>query len=163
MVMNNKQDGNWGQGNETTRNICIPFYVSTSGYGVYFDDHYRNAKIYPQRMAPAYTSGSQDPIAYYYIGGGSMESVMQNYTALTGRQELPPYWALGYITSKYSFATREEAEQAISKTKNIDIPSTASFSISTGRPTTGSETVTLRVLPAWVNLTGRTLIPIRRR
>lgn len=122
MVMNNNQDGNWGQGGSTTRNICIPFYVSTSGYGVYFDDHYRNAKIYPSRNGSTYSSGSTDPIAYYYIGGGSMQSVMENYTTLTGRQELPPYWALGYLTSKYSFATRDEAEQAISRTKDIDIP-----------------------------------------
>lgn len=131
MTMNNNQDGNWGQGSSTstTRNICVPFYVSTRGYGVYFDDHYRNARIYPSRTGSSYESGSMDPIAYYFIGGGimeggrgSMETVMQNYTRLTGLQELPPFWSLGYITSKFSFATRDEAEKAISQTKDIDIP-----------------------------------------
>lgn len=129
MVMNNNQDGGWGQGSSTTRNICVPFYVSTLGYGVYFDDHYRNAKIYPSRIGSSYESGSKDPIAYYFIGGGimdggrgSMETVMQNYTHLTGHQELPPFWSLGYITSKFSFATRDEAEKAVSNTKDIDIP-----------------------------------------
>lgn len=122
MTMNNSQQGNWGQGATTTRNICIPFYVSTEGYGVYFDDHYRSAKITPSRDGTIYNSGSQDPIAYYYIGGGSMEAVMQNYTTLTGRQQMPPYWALGYITSKFSFETRQEAEQAIQNTKNVNVP-----------------------------------------
>lgn len=129
MTMNNNQDGNWGQGSSTTRNICVPFYVSTRGYGVYFDDHYRNARIYPSRNGSSYESGSTDPIAYYFIGGGnmeggrgSMETVMQNYTRLTGLQELPPFWSLGYITSKFSFATRDEAEKAVSKTKEINIP-----------------------------------------
>ncbi len=129
MVMNNNQDGGWGQGSSTTRNICVPFYVSTLGYGVYFDDHYRNAKIYPSRIGSSYESGSKDPIAYYFIGGGimdggrgSMETVMQNYTHLTGHQELPPFWSLGYITSKFSFADRDEAEKAVSNTQNINIP-----------------------------------------
>lgn len=122
MTMNNNQDGGWGQGSSTCRNICVPFYVSTSGYGVYFDDHYRNATIYTSKNGSSYSSNSQDPIAYYFIGGGSMETVMQNYTRLTGLQELPPFWSLGYITSKFSFATRDEAEKAISQTKDIDIP-----------------------------------------
>lgn len=122
MTMNNTQGGNWGIGASTTRNICIPFYVSTSGYGVYFDDHYRYATIRPSKFGSSYRSGSENPIAYYYIGGGTMERVMENYSALTGRQELPPYWALGYITSKFSFATRAEAEETISKTKACNVP-----------------------------------------
>lgn len=122
MTMNNNQDGNWGQGSSLSRNICIPFYVSTSGYGLYFDDHYRNATIYTSSSGSVYSSKSQDPIAYYYIGGGSMENVLQNYTRLTGLQELPPYWALGYLTSKFSFATRQEAEDAVKNTKDINIP-----------------------------------------
>lgn len=122
MEMNNKQEGNWGQGASLTRNICIPFFVSTSGYGVYFDDHFKDAKIYPSSSGTTYSSKSPTPIAYYFIGGGSMESVMQNYTHLTGLAELPPFWALGYITSKFSFATRQEAEDAVKKTKEINIP-----------------------------------------
>lgn len=122
MTMNNTQQGNWGQGASTTRNICIPFFVSTEGYGVYFDDHYRHATIKPSKSGTIYKSGSQNPIAYYYIGGGNMENVLQNYTQLTGLQELPPYWALGYITSKFSFATESEARNTISNTKNVDIP-----------------------------------------
>ena len=130
MVMNNTQTGGWSQGTNPPHNICIPFFVSTNGDGVYVDEHYKGATLYPQARGTTYSSGSEDPIAYYFIGGGeqneagrgSMEKVMQNYTRLTGLQELPPYWALGYITSKYSFASRTEAEQTISKTKNINIP-----------------------------------------
>lgn len=122
MLMNNNQQGNWGQGGSLSRNICIPFYVSTEGYGVYFDDHYRYAKINPSKNGTTYESGSKDPVAYYYIGGGTMEKVLQSYTSLTGRQELPPYWALGYITSKFSFKNRPEAEAAVRNTKEINIP-----------------------------------------
>lgn len=122
MVMNNNQQGNWGQGDPLSRNINVPFFVSTEGYGVYFDDHFRNASITPSEFGSSYSSQSQDPVAYYFIGGGTMMDVLQNYTLLTGLQELPPYWALGYITSKFSFATREEAESAVANTRNVNIP-----------------------------------------
>lgn len=129
MTMCNTQRGGWGQGTQPPHNICIPFYVSTRGYGVYIDDHYRNAKVFPSSNGTTYSSGSQNPVAYYFIGGGefdgayaSMETVVQNYTRLTGLQELPPYWSLGYITSKFSFETRTEAEATINNTKNINIP-----------------------------------------
>ena len=129
MIMNNTQTGNWGQGTSHPHNICIPFYVSTNGYGVYFDDHYRGATISTTRTGSTYSSGSSNPIAYYFIGGGeiagghgSMQTVVENYTGLTGFQELPPYWSLGYITSKFSFASRTEAEAAVNNTKNINIP-----------------------------------------
>ncbi len=129
MIMNNTQTGNWGQGTSHPHNICIPFYVSTKGYGLYFDDHYRNASIIPTATGSCYTSKSKNPIAYYFIGGGdmtdghgSMRKAVENYTRLTGLQELPPYWALGYITSKFSFESRNEAEETIRKTKDINIP-----------------------------------------
>lgn len=122
MLMDNNQQGNWGQGASLARNICIPFYLSTEGYGVYFDDHYEGARIIPSQYGSSYSSRSQDPISYYFVGGGDMEKVMQNYTTLTGRQALPPFWALGYITSKFSFKSRQEAENAVKSTKDINIP-----------------------------------------
>lgn len=129
MVMNNTQTGGWAQGTSHPHNICVPFYVSTKGYGVYFDDHYHGATITPTATGSTYNSASRNPIAYYFIGGGdivdgqgSMQTAVENYTRLTGLQELPPYWSLGYITSKFSFETRAEAEAAIRKTKNINIP-----------------------------------------
>lgn len=120
LVMENRQTGGWYSGDrEDSHNISIPFIVSTNNYGIYFDDHYDKAKIYPSATnGTTYKSGSLNPIAYYYVGGETMQEVVENYTRLTGLQELPPMWALGYITSKYSFKSRLEAEQVIKKTKN---------------------------------------------
>ncbi len=119
LTMNNTQTGGWAQNyKDAPHNICIPFYASTEGYGVYFDDHYRKAQIFPSKNGTTYSSGSKNPIAYYYIGGGTMQKVMENYTKLTGVPELPAYWSLGYITSKYSFRSRSAAEEVISKTRN---------------------------------------------
>lgn len=124
IYMDNSQRWGWDSSYSDARNICIPFVASTSGYGLLFDDHYRGAKITPSSTrGTTYETGSLNPIAYYYVGGdGSMASVMENYTFLTGRQELPPYWALGYITSRYGYKTQQEAREVIDKIKGANLP-----------------------------------------
>lgn len=123
MIMRNTQTGGWPDQKNYPHNICVPYYVSTTGYGILFDDHYLDARIKPSsKDGTSYSSRAEKPIAYYYCGGGSMERAMQNYIDLTGHQDLPPYWALGYITSKYSFQSENEATSAIDKTRNLGIP-----------------------------------------
>lgn len=124
LVMNNRQTGGWDCDWEAPHNICIPFVVSTGGYGLLFDDHHRHARVSPSSEGTTYYSGSPTPIAYYYVGSadGSMASVLENYTFLTGRQELPPYWALGYMTSRYGYHSQEEAEQVVASVKNAGLP-----------------------------------------
>lgn len=124
LVMNNRQTGGWDCDWDAPHNICIPFVVSTGGYGLYFDDHHRNARISPSSAGTTYYSGSATPIAYYYIGSadGGMASVLENYTFLTGRQELPPYWALGYMTSRYGYHSQQEAEEVVASVRKAGLP-----------------------------------------
>lgn len=123
ILMQNVQTGGWPDNDgRDYHNICIPYFVSTLGYGVLFDSHYLDDKITPSASGTSFSSASEDPVAYYFCGGGTMEKAMQNYNHLTGHQELPPYWALGYITSKYSFASDTEANNTVNNTKNINIP-----------------------------------------
>lgn len=124
LVMNNRQTGGWDCDWEAPHNICIPFVVSTAGYGLYFDDHYRNARLTPSAKGTTYYSGSPTPVAYYFIASadGNMASVLENYTFLTGRQELPPYWALGYMTSRYGYHSQAEAQNVVASVKNAGLP-----------------------------------------
>lgn len=116
--MHNTQTGGWNATWSAPHNICIPYYLSTNGYGVLFDDHYIDAVMTPSADGSAYRSESANPIAYYFVGGGSMEKAMQNYQFLTGYQPLPPFWALGYITSRYGYHSANEAKNVISRIKD---------------------------------------------
>lgn len=122
MLMDNRQTSQWHSGSPGPRCINVPFYVSTGGYGVLFDDHYRNAEITPSANGTRYTTGAMNPIAYYFVGGGSMEKVMENYTWLTGRQQMPPYWFLGYTTSRYGYTSFTDADNNINAIKGAGIP-----------------------------------------
>lgn len=124
IIMDNTQTGGWESSWSAPHNICIPFIVSASGYGILFDDHYRGSRLTPSSTdGTTYQTGSLNPIAYYFVGGdGTMASVLENYTFLTGRQELPPYWALGYLTSRYGYRSQQEAKEVVSNIKNAGLP-----------------------------------------
>jgi len=108
---------------EATMNINIPFLCSPRGYGLYFDTPY-----------PGYFDlGASDPAAFYYradggamvfyfIYGPSLKEVIQRYTWLTGRQPLPPIWALGYLQSKFGYRSEAEARDVVSTLRQKGIP-----------------------------------------
>ena len=124
LSMNNQPQYGWEMGRKGSLNLNIPFIVSTNGYGILFDNQYMGSVIRPSSSeGTTYRSKSPSPFAYYYVGGdGTMASVMSNYTHLTGRQDLPAYWALGYVTSKYGYFSREETEKVVSDIQGIQFP-----------------------------------------
>lgn len=123
LVMYNRQ--NYGYTDNDPRisqmNITIPYVVSDAGYGVLFDDYSRARLVAGDTLR--YESESPDPVAYYFINGqGSLRGATREFTNLTGRQELPPFWALGYITSKYGYHNQAETLGAVDSLKNAGYP-----------------------------------------
>ena len=124
LAMYNRQ--NYGYTGDEKRisqmNITMPLIISSNGYALLFDD-YAAAEMITGKSGICYTTESNRPISYYFINGaGSLPEVMKNYTALTGRQKLPPLWALGYITSKYGYRTQSEATGVIDTLKRKGYP-----------------------------------------
>ena len=123
LIMYNKQNYSYMKGEERINqmNITMPLFVSSNGYAVLFDD-YAAAKMIMNNPIE-YTTEGTEPVSYYFINGeGSIADVTSQYTLLTGRQELPPFWALGYITSKYGYKTEAETRGVIDTLKRNDYP-----------------------------------------
>lgn len=123
LVMYNKQ--NYGYKKDEPRikqmNITMPLFISSNGYAVLFDDYAAAQMIMSNPIK--YITESRQPVSYYFInGGGSLAEVVEQFTALTGRQELPPFWAMGYITSKYGYKTATETEGVIDTLKLNEYP-----------------------------------------
>lgn len=124
LVMFNRQ--NYGYTGSDSRisqmGITAPMYISDHGYGVLFDD-YNMAKLSLGKDSVVYTSETPKPLSYYFINGhGTLPGTVSNYTLLTGRQNLPPFWALGYITSRYGYHNEQEALGAIDSLKTRGYP-----------------------------------------
>ncbi len=102
--------------------ITMPMVISSKGYGVLFDDFCKSSLVLGGQQLE-YTSTTPQPISYYVIdGNGRVENVVKNFTWLVGRQELPPLWTLGYITSKYGYRDQRESEGVVDTLKREGYP-----------------------------------------
>ncbi|MDD2961055.1 MAG: glycoside hydrolase family 31 protein [Muribaculaceae bacterium] len=123
LINYNKQNYGYGRGDRTSQmNITMPYYLSSKGYGVFFDDYSASKLIL--RNPVEYVTPLQTPLAYYFILGNAkgLGAVVDGFTQLTGRQDLIPFWSLGYITSKYGYKTQEETVGVIDSLKQCGYP-----------------------------------------
>ncbi len=123
LVMFNRQNYGYTAGDPriSQMGITIPYFASDRGYGVLFDDY--NASSLNLGDSITYISETPKPLSYYFINGnGNLSETTSNYTLLTGRQDLPPFWALGYITSKYGYHNEQEALGAVDSLKTRGYP-----------------------------------------
>lgn len=124
LVMFNRQNYGYTAGDPriSQMGITMPWFVSDAGYGVLFDD-YNRATMALGKDSIVYTSETPKPLSYFFVNGeGTLEGATRRYTELTGRQQLPPLWALGYITSKYGYHNEQEALGAIDSLKRAGYP-----------------------------------------
>lgn len=103
-------------------NITMPLFLSTDGYAIVFDDYAAAKMILGSTVK--YMTESPEPVSYYVAvsENGSLASLTESLSELTGRQELPPFWSMGYITSKYGYRTQNETEGAIDTLKTEGYP-----------------------------------------
>ena len=101
--------------------ISVPFILTDKGFGLFIDDYNKGALELGEENV-VYKSDTPKPLTYYYIYGGPQAETVSRYTELTGRQPLPPLWALGYITSKYGYHTQDETLGVIDTLKTRGYP-----------------------------------------
>lgn len=124
LINYNKQNYGYTSGEKRIKQmgITMPFVISSKGYGIFFDDFCKSS-LRLGNQGIEYKSNSPQPISYYIIDGhGRVENVVKNFTALVGRQDLPPLWTLGYITSKYGYHDQRESEGVVDTLKTAGYP-----------------------------------------
>ncbi|MDZ5013740.1 DUF4968 domain-containing protein [Clostridium perfringens] len=104
----------------------IPFYVALkeeATYGIFFDNSFRSYFDMGKEMGDRVFFGAiGGQIQYYFIPGENIKEVVKNYTALTGRMEMPPLWSLGYQQCRFSYFSQEEVRELVKTFEEKDIP-----------------------------------------
>lgn len=104
----------------------IPFYVALkeeATYGIFFDNSFRSYFDMGKEMGDRIFFGAiGGQIQYYFIPGENIKEVVKNYTALTGRMEMPPLWSLGYQQCRFSYFSQEEVIELVKTFEEKDIP-----------------------------------------
>lgn len=104
----------------------IPFYFALkeeATYGIFFDNSFRSYFDMGKEMGDRIFFGAiGGQIQYYFIPGENIKEVVKNYTALTGRMEMPPLWSLGYQQCRFSYFSQEEVRELVKTFEEKDIP-----------------------------------------
>lgn len=107
-------------------NINVPYLGSSNGYAIYFDNTYPSefdiGENNPNQLVYR-TEGGE--LTYYVFAASAITDQLQRYTWLTGRQPLPPKWALGYLQSKFGYRNEQEARQMVTTMREKDFPGDA--------------------------------------
>lgn len=104
-------------------NFTIPIVISSQKYMVHFDNApigYLDLDSKKENILEYETISGRK--TYQVIVGDSWENLIANYTELTGRQPLPPRWALGNFSSRFGYHSEGEARRTIQKFKEENIP-----------------------------------------
>lgn len=100
----------------------IPFFVSTNGYGVFFNHSSLMTFWLGSMSACNIQVAIEDNFLDYFIFTGKIKKILKNYTALTGKSEVPPKWTFGYWQSKASYESEEETVEIVRKMRESKIP-----------------------------------------
>ena len=104
-------------------NYTLPVVLSSKKYALHFDNA---PKGFLDLDSEHDNSLSYETISgrktYQLMVGDTWEDLIRNYTLLTGRQPLPPRWALGNFSSRFGYHSQEEVMQTIKEFKKEEIP-----------------------------------------
>jgi alpha-glucosidase len=104
----------------------IPFYIGIHNglsYGVFFDNthkSYFNFGASNNRFSSF--SADRGEMDYYLMHSHSVAGTIKEYTHLTGRMELPPFWSIGYQQCRYSYYPDKEVLAVAQTFRDKDIP-----------------------------------------
>ncbi|RXJ49898.1 glycoside hydrolase family 31 protein [Gelidibacter gilvus] len=104
-------------------NYTMPIMMSSNQYMVHFD----NAPIgfldldskKDNTLTYETISGRK---TYQVIVGDSWTDLIDNYTDLTGKQPMPPRWALGNFSSRFGYHSQKEVAATVQKFRDERIP-----------------------------------------
>jgi alpha-D-xyloside xylohydrolase len=103
-------------------NISVPFFLSSKGYGVLWNNSSRTDWNNRFQQVLAIRSDVAEAVDYYFIPGPSFDRIIAGYRRLTGAAPLMPQWAYGYWQSKLAYASREELLDTAAKYRQLQIP-----------------------------------------
>jgi alpha-glucosidase len=103
-----------------------PFYLgihSGLSYGLFFDNSHKTHFNFGASN-DRFSSFSADlgEMNYYLIHHDTVAEILQSYTRLTGRMEMPPIWSLGYQQCRYSYYPDKEVLSVAKTFREKDIP-----------------------------------------
>jgi len=103
-------------------NISIPIFLSSNGYGIFWDNTSRS-RFNNRFLSSLYVSSEvADTIDYYFLYGPEFDDLIAGYRQLTGGPPLFGRWAYGFWQCKNRYKTQQEILDVARKYRELHIP-----------------------------------------
>lgn len=114
----------YGYGTESNQMYYgLPAVMSNKKYALVFDNsaagHLDIGHTDKQVLSFSAMGGRT---AYLFVAGNSYPDLINNFTQLTGRQPLPPRWAMGNFASRFGYQSEKETRETVQKFIEQDFP-----------------------------------------
>lgn len=92
----------------TGETVCVPFMVSSKGYGIIWDNPSPTRFVAGIRGRTSFQSKVGERVSFFVITGDTPEAIYSAYARVTGKTPIPPKAAFGLIQSKARYASQAE-------------------------------------------------------
>jgi len=89
-------------------NVCVPFAVSSRGYGLVWDNPSKTTVDLAINQQSQWSSEVGDRVSFFVIAGDTSDEIYQGYRQLTGVTHLLPKGSYGYIQSKAIYSSQQQ-------------------------------------------------------
>jgi alpha-D-xyloside xylohydrolase len=88
--------------------VCVPFMVSSKGYGIVWDNPSATRFVAGVNGRTAFQSNVGERVSFFVITGSTPEEIYSGYARVTGKTPIPPKSAFGLIQSKARYDSQQE-------------------------------------------------------
>jgi len=111
----------YGEGTENL-NYCVPFFTSSNGYGLFFDNVSKGYVDIGKRDKNILEYGAFSGELNVYVIFGNYQTILHAYYKLTGTQPIPPRWAFGNFMSRMGYSSEAQVTGILKKMQQNQIP-----------------------------------------
>lgn len=101
--------------------VCIPFFQSIKGYGVFWDN-YSPTTFTDTAAETTFDSQVGNCADYYFLYGGSADGVVAQMRNLTGQAPMMPLWVYGFNQSRERYKTQYELVDVVKRYRDLQVP-----------------------------------------
>ncbi|TDW95826.1 glycoside hydrolase family 31 protein [Dinghuibacter silviterrae] len=101
--------------------ICIPFFQSLKGYGLFWDN-YSPTLFSDNPQETAFESEVGQGADYYFLYGAGGDGVVAQMRELTGQAPLMPLWVYGFLQSRERYKTQFELMEVVRRYRALQVP-----------------------------------------
>jgi alpha-D-xyloside xylohydrolase len=88
--------------------VCVPFMVSSKGYGIIWDNPSDTRFVAGVNGATKFQSNVGERVSFFVVVGDTPEEIYSAYARVTGKTPIPPKSAFGLIQSKARYDSQAE-------------------------------------------------------